>query len=303
MLVALAKAEFRLVDAVTGQTQLTIAVPVFNGEMYLDEALANILGERSLDLRVVVYDNASTDRSVEIAAAWAKNDPRVQLVRRPENIGALRNFADAALRADTPYFAWRAYDDLSSPGYFKTLIAALETTPAAILAIANCQTVKPKKRDRMTLIPAGVLQPSKAIADAHPGWLYGVWRTSYAQSAVTWTSDNAPAIWGWDHLALLHAALSGSFIGCPDTLFVRRLTKGPEKARAGVLSEEKQKVRQQILSVGQQLISSRRTVDRTVYLNLWDSLVERRIVRRRVETFGDFVAKIGIRIRNRVDRG
>ncbi|CCB65054.1 glycosyltransferase [Hyphomicrobium sp. MC1] len=282
----------------TEQAELTIALPVYNGERFLDEALANSLADRLIKVCVVVYDNASTDRSAEIATAWSEKDSRVRLVKRPANIGALRNFADAVAQAETPYFAWRAYDDLSSPGYFETLIDGLKAAPGAILAIPNCRTVKPNREDRITSIAAGTVPSDKAISDAHPAWLYGVWRTHFAQEAAAWTSANAPSLWGWDHLALLHAALAGTFIGCPQAIFIRRLTKGPEKARAGFSSDEKQNLRAQTLQVGSQLISSHKTRDQKCYLDLWEKLVERRIVRRRIRKLGDVVAKLGIFIKN-----
>jgi cellulose synthase/poly-beta-1,6-N-acetylglucosamine synthase-like glycosyltransferase len=50
----------------SSMVQVTVGLPVYNGERYLGEALDSILGQTFRDLVLVVSDNASTDRTVEI---------------------------------------------------------------------------------------------------------------------------------------------------------------------------------------------------------------------------------------------
>ena len=58
-------------------TPLTIGLPVYNGERFLEQALGSILGQTFADFSLVVSDNASTDGTMEILEAHADRDDRI----------------------------------------------------------------------------------------------------------------------------------------------------------------------------------------------------------------------------------
>ena len=53
--------------ACTGQPLVSIGMPVYNGERYVDEALRSLLAQDYPNLEIVVSDNASTDQTAEAA--------------------------------------------------------------------------------------------------------------------------------------------------------------------------------------------------------------------------------------------
>ena len=57
---------------------ITIGVPVYNGADLLDESLACLARQTFGDFKVLIYDNASTDATPEIARRWAERDPQLQ---------------------------------------------------------------------------------------------------------------------------------------------------------------------------------------------------------------------------------
>lgn len=61
-------------------TLVTVIVPVFNVEEYLDDCLASVAGQNHLELEVLLIDDGSTDSSRTIAAAWAERDPRFRVL-------------------------------------------------------------------------------------------------------------------------------------------------------------------------------------------------------------------------------
>ncbi len=73
-------------------------LPVDNGETYLAEALGSLPAQRDAVLRVAVWDNASTDRSLEICHARAGWGPSVEVHCNGRNIGAAATFNRAAER-------------------------------------------------------------------------------------------------------------------------------------------------------------------------------------------------------------
>jgi len=285
--------------------RLTVALPVFNGGSLLAEALECVLREPADAqplLRAVVYDNASNDDSVAIARRFAAKDRRLEVVVREQNIGAIANFADAAAAATTPYFAWRAYDDISSPGYFGQLIEALEAAPQAVLAAPNCVNVKLSSgQRRWRPAPVGLLGPPDTIARADSSWLYGVWRTKVAQAASAWVRARGPALWGWDHLALLYAALQGPFVGCESAEFSQRLNTYAEKANGGHSHGARNDARRAFWEAGRELVLedsrangiSADEIQRR--LDALEVLIERRVLRRPIRGFRDISVKFRAR--------
>jgi glycosyltransferase involved in cell wall biosynthesis len=120
---------------------VTIGVPVYNGEDYLALALDSLLSQTYANVRVIISDNCSTDHTADICREYAARDRRVELLQQPENVGMLRNFNYLLERADTPFFLWASHDDLWSENYVERLRAALTDAPDAVLACGDVQEV------------------------------------------------------------------------------------------------------------------------------------------------------------------
>ena len=71
--------------------RVSIGLPVYNGENYLQDAMRSVLDQTFDDLELIVSDNASTDRSAEIAQDLAAADRRVRYFRNERNLGAAPN--------------------------------------------------------------------------------------------------------------------------------------------------------------------------------------------------------------------
>lgn len=61
--------------------RVSIAVPVYNGERYLREAMDSLLGQTYGDYEIIISDNASTDATEAIGRAYAERDPRVRYIQ------------------------------------------------------------------------------------------------------------------------------------------------------------------------------------------------------------------------------
>ena len=114
---------------------VTIGVPVYNGEAMLGEMLASLEAQTFRHFAVVICDNASTDRTPEIARAFCARDPRFTYHRNPENIGAAPNFNRVfELGHGTRYFKWAPHDDLYAPTWLERCVELLEADPTAVIA-------------------------------------------------------------------------------------------------------------------------------------------------------------------------
>lgn len=124
---------------------MSIALPVYNGEKYLREAIRSVLAQNLPADEFKVYDNASTDRSVEIAASMLRPE---QLMAVPENQGAAVNFQRAfrGARPDAEYFMWLAADDRLTPDFVAKCVAELEAKPQAPACLTGIRFIDPEGR-------------------------------------------------------------------------------------------------------------------------------------------------------------
>lgn len=113
---------------------VTIGLPVFNAEEFIDQALDSILGQTFGDFEVIVSDNFSTDRTGEIARSYAERDGRIIYRRNRTNIGGSRNFNLVFPISRGTYFKWAANDDVLAPTYLEKCVNALESDPGLVLA-------------------------------------------------------------------------------------------------------------------------------------------------------------------------
>jgi glycosyltransferase involved in cell wall biosynthesis len=116
---------------------VSIGVPVFNGEKFLEKALRSLVEQNHVDMEILILDNASSDRTSEICRDFAAQDSRVQYSRNARNVGAGPNFNQAFQRSKGHYFKWAAHDDWISPEYISSCVDALEREPDAVLAYGS----------------------------------------------------------------------------------------------------------------------------------------------------------------------
>lgn len=86
---------------------ISVIMPVFNGEKYICEAIQSILRQGALISEIVVVDDGSTDRSMELAGSFAK----VKVIsQQNQGIGPARN---SGIRYSTcDYLAFLDADDV-----------------------------------------------------------------------------------------------------------------------------------------------------------------------------------------------
>ena len=67
--------------------QVSIVVPVYNKEGYLEECLISILGQSFSNIEVICVDDFSSDGCRDILADFSRRDPRIRTYRNPANMG------------------------------------------------------------------------------------------------------------------------------------------------------------------------------------------------------------------------
>ncbi|MBV9481122.1 MAG: glycosyltransferase family 2 protein [Acidobacteria bacterium] len=116
---------------------VSIGLFVYNGDRFLEETLDSILNQTFTDFELIISDNASTDRTGEIAKAYAKHDDRIRYYRNEKNMGAGWNIRRVYELATGKYFKQAAADDILRPEFLQRCVEILENDPDCVVAYAK----------------------------------------------------------------------------------------------------------------------------------------------------------------------
>lgn len=109
--------------------RLSIVVPSYNVELYLDECLESLAAQTFDDFEVVIVDDGSTDNSAALAKAFAERDKRFRVVLQENaGLGAARNVGFRHSSPDSEYVAFVDSDDTMPPDAYQKLIDALDAS-------------------------------------------------------------------------------------------------------------------------------------------------------------------------------
>ena len=198
---------------------ITIGVPVYNGAATLERSLECLRTQTYRDIEVIVSDNASTDRSADIAQGFADRDPRFRVVRRESNVGPVPNFFSLLEMARSDLFMWRADDDWSNAEYVEELKGKFDEDARIRLAGPETVIVRPDgsiANINSFSLPQGrlrVLRVAYLLKNLSASSIYGLWHRETLVATLSRTRGSYPYIWGWDHAAMLPVILSESVAG------------------------------------------------------------------------------------------
>ena len=112
---------------------ISILMTVFNAEPYLGFAIDSIERQTFEDWEFIIVDDASTDRSLAIAEAYAKKDPRIKIIRNAINKGQTRCLNQGLSEARGAWIARQDADDLSHPARLQRQWKRVQEEPTLVL--------------------------------------------------------------------------------------------------------------------------------------------------------------------------
>jgi glycosyltransferase involved in cell wall biosynthesis len=123
--------------------KITIAIPVFNGEKYITEALGSIVNQTVKVDKILVCDNQSTDNTRNIVEEFFSEHKGYEsrLHINESNIGYQRNFNKCMELCDTEYLLLLSSDDCLKPYAIEKQIAFYESHPDFALVGGNADSI------------------------------------------------------------------------------------------------------------------------------------------------------------------
>jgi glycosyltransferase involved in cell wall biosynthesis len=103
---------------------ISLVIPIYNTKAYLKDCLDSVLAQTERDVQVVLVDDGSTDGSLTLAQAYAKQDKRIEVYRQTHaGQSAARNLGLSHAQGD--YIAFVDADDSIDPDWCQKPLDAI----------------------------------------------------------------------------------------------------------------------------------------------------------------------------------
>lgn len=116
---------------------VSIAVPIFNEEKYIQETLESIICQDYPNIEIFISDNCSTDKTPLICKDFVQKDSRITYHRHSKNIGAGDNHTYTMRKLHGKYLMFAAGHDKWSRNLVSECVAMLEKHKNATLAFGT----------------------------------------------------------------------------------------------------------------------------------------------------------------------
>lgn len=173
---------------------VTVVVPVYNVERYLDACVASVTEQTYTHLDIILVDDVSPDGCPAICDRWAREDTRIRVIHRAENGGLseARNSGIDAARGD--YLAFVDSDDVAEPTMIATLVDDALRHDADIVSAGAVRV----SEDNATIIEA-MCPPSRTMSG-----------TQALEEFLYCTGGVLDCAWGKLYRASLFSGISGT---------------------------------------------------------------------------------------------
>ena len=108
---------------------VSVIVPVYNVEAYIDRCISSIAGQTYRNLEIILVDDGSSDRSPALCDAWAGKDSRITAIHQRN--GGVSSARNTGLNAASGSFLLQVdSDDYIAPETIEMLVRAANETAA-----------------------------------------------------------------------------------------------------------------------------------------------------------------------------
>lgn len=125
--------EITVLDEPSGDIKISVIVPVYNTEKYLDQCLTSIENQTLKEIEIICVNDGSKDGSRKILEEHAKNDDRIKVINQ-ENAGVAAARNHGLREAHGDYVAFVDSDDVITPWAYEKLYASAKKYRVDVVA-------------------------------------------------------------------------------------------------------------------------------------------------------------------------
>jgi len=132
---------------------VSVIIPCYNGEQYIEAAVQSILQQSYHHLEVLVVNDGSTDKSAEILLQLAQEDLRVRYIENEQNLGLIATLNKAIQLAQGKYIARMDADDIALPDRIEKQVTFLEQHPQVAVVGGAIETFGENVEKQTLVLP------------------------------------------------------------------------------------------------------------------------------------------------------
>ncbi|MBO6016231.1 MAG: glycosyltransferase, partial [Lachnospiraceae bacterium] len=150
--------------------KVSVVIPVYNMEKYLERCMESVLGQTLADIEILLVDDGGSDASVEMCDEYAKKDPRVRVLHKP-NGGLTSAWKAGSEMALGEYIGYVDSDDYIMPDMYERLYEEASAHDADIACCGLRHVYEQGEREEWTEqmeFSRNVFTPSQLIDEMFP---------------------------------------------------------------------------------------------------------------------------------------
>lgn len=117
----------------------TVIIPLYNKEKYIENAIKSILNQTFRDFELLIINDCSTDKSVEIATEFLSEN--VKIIHHEKNSGLAATRNTGIKKATSNYVTFLDADDLWKPHFLEKIYNLVQNFPEARIFATNYEEI------------------------------------------------------------------------------------------------------------------------------------------------------------------
>ena len=170
---------------------ISIIVPVYNGEKYLEQCLESLINQTYTDIEIICINGNSTDKSLIILQEYAKKDGRIKVITK-ENEGVSLSRNVGISKAEGKYLLFVDADDWIEEDTCETAIQEAEESQADVVMWSYVREFPHSSQPKMIFEQARIEYEKTEIEDLHRRFIGLV----DAELAKVENADALCPVWG-----------------------------------------------------------------------------------------------------------
>lgn len=119
---------------------ISVVLPVYNGEKYLEQSIESILGQTYTGIELVIVNDCSTDHTKDIISRFAKKDSRIKVITNLTNQKLPKSLNIGFEQCNGEFFTWTSDDNIFLPNALEELHDTLINS-SADLVFSRCENI------------------------------------------------------------------------------------------------------------------------------------------------------------------
>jgi glycosyltransferase involved in cell wall biosynthesis len=206
--------------------KVSIGIPIYHGEIYLEETLKCLLKQTYRDFEIIITDNNPGGSPEQIALEYSGKYDFIEYIQHDKNIGAISNWNSIIPKAKGEYFVYAGGHDLLSDDFLEKTVSVLDQNPEVVLAYAPTKLITidglpiNKGIGLLDTCGSGVIQRCNQVLWGNQEPLYGLIRLeAIRRTRLQKEIVGSGAVW------LLELAIQGEFQSCYEITRFRRANR------------------------------------------------------------------------------